>query len=780
MNISIKSKIIVLCCLFLVLFIPSTIFVLKNLQDVIRTFQQVVYYTDDVLNEAHLLNKLIVDMETGQRGFVITGKEEFLEPYNEANKQFDVVLKDLMDDLADKPHHLNTLEKIEHLRYRWIGAAGEPEIKARRLIQQSIWNLNSLKEKMSSKKGKISLEKIKNYIDVLSNKLKFENKHNALILIQKIKKVIKDTEISGKGFAFSGKHLFLDAYYNEQINFKKHIKEIKKIIDKQHLKTVTDIEFLYNKWLIEAIIPEIDTRIEYEKNPRSIDDLANILAIGTGKKIMDNVRELMNKFISSLTKETHEAFSKSKMTVNLTNTLSITISIIGILLSILLAIILGKSIINPIKRLIHGTQIIGEGNLNYKIKLGSKDEFRLLANSFNQMAENLEKSRNEIIIERNYTHNIIKSLMDMLIAVNSDGTIKTVNQSVINILGYTEQELINKPIAELIAEEEEVFRDGTKLNMLIKEGLMREYSAFVIAKSGEKIPVLLSGNVLRDKQARLIGMVLSIKDSRDSKLVKELRDTQYQLVQSGKLAALGEMSSGLAHEINNPLFLIKGFNNRIKVDLNKHHQDVYEEVSDYMQEVNDNCERIMRIVKHFRDFSRISEQDFESISINNVISKSFILLNEQLKLRSINVKQILSKEDHQIIGNENQLEQVFINLITNARDSIEEAHEAKGGDLVVCTRREGKLAIIEFSDNGTGIDDEQLKRLFDPFYTTKEVGKGTGLGLSISHGIIADHKGKIICKSNKGEGARFIVSLPLYQKKTFNQIVKTALSTVKA
>jgi len=389
------------------------------------------------------------------------------------------------------------------------------------------------------------------------------------------------------------------------------------------------------------------------------------------------------------------------------------------------------------------------------------------------MAVDLERSKNEIMNAKDYADSIIKSLMDMLFVLNPDGTIRTINNTTFRILGYTEKELINKSIADLIAEEEEgdeelqqqLIRDIVKFNSSIQEGLIKELKTYVKIKSGERIPVILSGSVLRDKNQQLIGVILSLKDARDSKLIKELKDTQFQLIQSGKLAALGEMSSGLAHEINNPLFLIKGFNNRIKAELSDYNKDAYEKIRDYVEEINGNSQRIMKIINHFREFSRQAEHDFTPISINDVVSRSFILLNEQLKLRSINIKQNLIAEDIKIMGSGNQLEQVFINIITNARDAIENVHGTNGGELVVCTRREGKSAIVEFTDNGTGVDEEKQQRIFDPFYTTKEVGKGTGLGLSISHGIVTNHKGQISCKSKLGEGTSFKVEFPLYRER---------------
>ena len=412
-----------------------------------------------------------------------------------------------------------------------------------------------------------------------------------------------------------------------------------------------------------------------------------------------------------------------------------------------------------------------------------QDELHQVVTIINEMGANLFKTT----VSRNYFDNIIKSMMDMLIVLNPDGTIKYINQAVKEELRYEENEIINQQFSYLIEEKEK----KPIIDLLTEKGFVEQTEKILIAKDGKKIPVLVSGSVMRGNNNNIQGIVYTArniseikqlikkkqelaamavmaaeKEKSKSKKLKEafskLKETQIQLIQSAKLASLGEMSSGLAHEINNPLFLIKGFNNRIKVKLSKDNKDAYEQVHDYVQEVNENSLRIMKIVKHFREFSRQAEHNFMPISINDVVSRSFILLYEKLKLCSISIKQNLTMEDPKIMGDGIQLEQVFINIINNARDAIEEAHGTKGGDLVVCTRREGKKStIVEFSDNGNGVNEEQLEKIFDPFYTTKEVGKGTGLGLSISYGIIKEHKGEIDCIPNADKGTTFRIKLPV-------------------
>lgn len=240
----------------------------------------------------------------------------------------------------------------------------------------------------------------------------------------------------------------------------------------------------------------------------------------------------------------------------------------------------------------------------------------------------------------------------------------------------------------------------------------------------------------------------------------EIKEKHNQLVQSGKLAALGEMSAGVAHELNNPLHFIKGFNQRIKALYKKHESVSFDQVSTYIDKVNDNCERMRKIINHFRDFSRQEEQKLEPIDLNEVVENSFVLLNEQLRLRNIEIVKELYAGTTTILGDANRLEQVLVNLISNARDALEN-HEH--GCVKVKTKIENSNAVVLVEDNGCGISQEQIDKIFNPFFTTKDVGKGTGLGLSITHGIVKDHQGEISCTSQVGIGTVFKISIALHE-----------------
>jgi len=256
---------------------------------------------------------------------------------------------------------------------------------------------------------------------------------------------------------------------------------------------------------------------------------------------------------------------------------------------------------------------------------------------------------------------------------------------------------------------------------------------------------------------------LEIRHERIEALMSELKEKQSQLVQTAKLASLGEMTSGIAHELNNPLHFINGFNNRIKKAISKIEDDTdTKSLKNYSERIGENCERMRKIIDHFREFSRLSEHKLEPVKPQSIVERSLVLFNEQLRLKNIAISKELSSDDVLVYADENRIEQVVMNLISNARDVLEGQENA---EIAVRTRAEDKWFIIEVQDNGSGIPDDVLEKIFNPFFTTKEVGKGTGLGLSISHGIIEEHSGELACQSEIGVGTAFSIKLPIYEEK---------------
>ena len=238
---------------------------------------------------------------------------------------------------------------------------------------------------------------------------------------------------------------------------------------------------------------------------------------------------------------------------------------------------------------------------------------------------------------------------------------------------------------------------------------------------------------------------------------QELRDKQEQLVQAGKLATLGELTTGVAHELNNPLNNIGLFvGNAIDLielagtDTSK----VVGELRHALQQVG----KATAIISHLRTFGRAAPASRERTSLRLVIERSLSLMQEQFRLREIEVTIDLGLEEPMVTGNPIQLEQVFINLMTNARDAV--ANSTRKAIRISGAISSG-AAEVTFADTGPGIPPGLEQRIFDPFVTTKEVGKGTGLGLSIAYGIIKEHGGTISVVSAPGEGATFLIQLPL-------------------
>ncbi|TMB83178.1 MAG: GHKL domain-containing protein [Chloroflexi bacterium] len=266
---------------------------------------------------------------------------------------------------------------------------------------------------------------------------------------------------------------------------------------------------------------------------------------------------------------------------------------------------------------------------------------------------------------------------------------------------------------------------------------------------------------LENSRKAMIHIMSDLKETTEEvqRREHELREKQEQLVQAGKLATLGELTTGVAHELNNPLNNIGLFIGNV-IDLielgEADPQRMLHELYSAMQQVH----KATEIISHLRTFGRAATVSREPVVINQVIQRAISLVHKQLHLRQIEVQLRFPSEDVIVIGNAIQMEQVFINLLTNARDAL--ADMTQKLITITCTVKTD-VVNIHFCDTGPGIPAGLEQRIFDPFFTTKEVGAGTGLGLSITYGIIKEHQGSIAVESRPGEGALFIIQLPLKQ-----------------
>jgi len=229
-----------------------------------------------------------------------------------------------------------------------------------------------------------------------------------------------------------------------------------------------------------------------------------------------------------------------------------------------------------------------------------------------------------------------------------------------------------------------------------------------------------------------------------------------QLIVTDRLASIGELSSGIAHELNNPLTSVIGFS-----DLLLGKKDLPDDVKEDLRVVNREARRTAGVVRNLLIFARKHETERKPVDIHGIIKLVLELRAYEQNLNNIEVHTRFASSLPEIIADGFQLQQVFLNIIINAEHFMVEEHGR--GTLTITTAQAGDIIRASFADDGPGIAQDHLGHLFDPFFTTKEVGKGTGLGLSISYGIVTEHGGRIYAESELGKGATFIVELPISQ-----------------
>ncbi|MDM8549660.1 PAS domain S-box protein [Desulfobacterales bacterium HSG2] len=271
---------------------------------------------------------------------------------------------------------------------------------------------------------------------------------------------------------------------------------------------------------------------------------------------------------------------------------------------------------------------------------------------------------------------------------------------------------------------------------------------------------------VRDYEARMVvsgenEVLTVIRDiSERKKAEKELKEKQSQLIQASKMASLGEIATGIAHEINQPLTYISTFIQNLGRDIRENRMDP-EWTKDRLKKSAMQVERIQKIIQHLRIFGRSDAVSGEpvTIDIETVLKNTLLLMGERIRLRAIDLIVNAESQLPMIQGDPNQLEQVFINLLQNSADALADTGNPEIR-VDIAASEDRKSVVIIVTDNGSGIEQEDSDRIFEPFFTTKEVGEGTGLGLSILYGIIKEHKGTITCHSEKNKGSTFVITLP--------------------
>ena len=276
-----------------------------------------------------------------------------------------------------------------------------------------------------------------------------------------------------------------------------------------------------------------------------------------------------------------------------------------------------------------------------------------------------------------------------------------------------------------------------------------------------------TGMIYQGKKAILeIFQDITARKQSEEELIKaheELKSAQAQLVQSAKMASVGQLAGGVAHEINNPLTGVLNNVQLIKIELADKIDFKIEDFRQLLDIIEESAQRCAKITRSLLEFSRSAKDTLAPVSLNEAVEKVVVLIGHEMKLQNISIEKQFEPNLPLVSGNFQLLQQCIFDIITNARWAIRKKSESASGVITIKTdydERLGKTVNISISDTGIGIAQENLGKIFEPFFTTKPVGEGTGLGLSIVYNIIKEHNGIVTVKSEPGQGAVFKISLP--------------------
>jgi PAS domain S-box-containing protein len=382
----------------------------------------------------------------------------------------------------------------------------------------------------------------------------------------------------------------------------------------------------------------------------------------------------------------------------------------------------------------------------------NSEDLALLAGIAGQVATALENGRlyselrvkaDELNRLREFSENIIASLNDGLFVVGLDGRIVRWNPSLERLYGLARANAVGGRVSDVF--------DGTFLASLTAameaeggEGTL--YRVELASRHAPPRTLLVNAAVapLRTPDGHVAGTIVIVEDTTARVKLEE------QLQISEKMASIGLLAAGVAHEVNTPLTGISSYTQML---LESARPD--DPSTPLLEKIERQTFRAAKIVNGLLNLARPAQTEVGRVDLNLVVNDVISLLEHQLRGGRVQVRRELSETPPLVLGIEHKLQQVFLNLILNARDAM-----PSGGWLSIATRVEDGRALAEVGDTGAGMPPEQLSRIYDPFFTTKPIGQGTGLGLSITYGIVQEHHGTISCESAPGQGTRFVLSLP--------------------
>lgn len=425
------------------------------------------------------------------------------------------------------------------------------------------------------------------------------------------------------------------------------------------------------------------------------------------------------------------------------------LGIFAIGLGILGSIFFARRITRPISGLVKTTILAAQGDLDQRIDIRTGDEIEELGKNFNHMIEQIRLHRNalenrlrEITSLKAYTDNILSSMTNGLITIDLEGKVITLNETAEQILGKGRNEMVGHPLEQILGDDLPLYRMMSE-TLLHEKGIF--HSEMELKKEEAELWLTASTSLLTDGEGKKIGALCIFQD------ITEIKALEEKLRQADRLAALGTLSAGLAHEIKNPLSAIKTFVQLLPKKF---------ESPSFMEKFNitvpREIDRINLLVEDLLELTRRRIRPMVNLDVNLLILQVIDLHGEEMAKRQILFEDHLDRTIRQIQGDSEKLYRAFSNMVINSIQAM-----PNGGRLVISSGPDqvSSMVKINFRDTGVGMDEETTKNLFNPFFTTKE--KGAGLGMALSQKIIEDHRGTIEVMSEKGVGTTFVIYLPV-------------------
>lgn len=346
--------------------------------------------------------------------------------------------------------------------------------------------------------------------------------------------------------------------------------------------------------------------------------------------------------------------------------------------------------------------------------------------------------------------NILENCADAILTIDNNQIIETWNKGAEQIFGWSKKEIIGKSIYNIIPDNLfTVNKMQTHFDRVINKNYIKNFETKMITKQKNIILVQLTQTVIKNEVGELKGSSIIMRD------ITELRIQHENMQHSERLSAIGQMAAGVAHEVGNPLTAISSI---VQLLQRKSKEKFF---IDYLQKMRIHINRITNIMRQMVNFSRPSSDDMLEVDINNVIQSATSLLKYDSIFRNINIKLNLENDLPIIFSNSDNIHQVIVNLLLNSAYATQKTEDSQ---IDISTKISGDFISLMIEDNGIGMSEEIIKKIFNPFFTTKPVGSGTGLGLSVSLGIITKLGGTINVKSEIGCGTEFTIKLPLKRK----------------